>query len=62
MTLASPVVAVLDAAKVSVLVPVVDAGLNVAVTPAGKPPAASATLPLKPPEGVTVTPSVPELP
>jgi hypothetical protein len=57
-----PVAAVLDAAKVRVLVPVVDAGLNVAVTPAGKPLAVNATLPLKPPEGVTVTPSVPELP
>ena len=60
--LADPVAAVVDAAKVSVLVPVVDAGLNVAVTPAGKPLALNATLPLKPPEGVTVTPSVPELP
>ena len=62
VTLAAPVVAVLDAAKVSVLVPVVDAGLNAAVTPAGKPLALNATLLLKPPAGVTVTPSVPELP
>ena len=62
VTLAAPVAAVPDAAKVSLLAPVVDAGLNVAVTPAGKPLALNATLPLKPPAGVTVTPSVPELP
>jgi hypothetical protein len=50
-----PVVAVLDAVKVSVLVPVVEVGLKLAVTPAGKPPALRATLPVNPPEGVTVT-------
>jgi len=62
VTLAGPVIAVLDAAKVTVLVPVVDAGLKAAVTPVGKPLALNATLPLKPPAGVTVKPSVPELP
>jgi hypothetical protein len=60
--LADPVAAVVDAAKVSVLVPVVDAGLNAAVTPAGNPLALNATLLLKPPAGLTVTLSVPELP
>lgn len=49
-----PMVAVLDAVKVSALVPVVDAGLNAAVTPAGSPLALRATLPANPPEGATV--------
>ena len=49
-----PAVAVLDAVRVRVLVPVVDAGLKLAVTPAGKPLAASATVPVKPFTGVTV--------
>jgi hypothetical protein len=62
VTVAAPVVAVLEAVKVRVLVPVVDGGLKLAVTPVGKPLALNATLPLKPPAGVTVMPSVPELP
>jgi hypothetical protein len=48
-------VAVLDAVKVRVLVPVVEVGLKVAVTPAGKPLALRATLPVNPPIDVTVT-------
>ena len=44
----------LDAVNVSELVPVVEAGLNAAVTPAGSPLALKATLPLNPPVGVTV--------
>jgi len=55
VTFAVPAVAVLDAVKVKVLVPVVDAGLKGADTPADKAPTLSATLPLNPPEGVTVT-------
>jgi len=62
VTVAAPVVAVLEAVKVTVLVPVVDAGLKLAVTPEGKPLALNATLPVNPPAGVTVTLSVPELP
>jgi hypothetical protein len=54
VTVAAPRVALLDAVKVSVLVPVVEAGLKAAVTPAGKPLALNATLPVNPPEGVTV--------
>jgi hypothetical protein len=54
VTVAAPTVAVLDAVKVSVLVPVVEAGLNTAVTPAGNPDAVKATLPVKPPDGATV--------
>jgi hypothetical protein len=45
----------LPAVRVSVLLEVVEAGLNVAVTPAGKPFAERATLPVNPPAGVTVT-------
>lgn len=52
---AAPIVAVLDAVKVRVLVPVVEAGLNAAVTPAGNPLVVSATAPVNPPDGVTVT-------
>jgi hypothetical protein len=51
---AAPSVAVLDAVKVRVLVPVVEAGLKAAVTPAGNPLAVKATAPVNPPEGVTV--------
>jgi hypothetical protein len=47
VTVAGPAVAVLEAVKVRVLVPVVDAGLKLAVTPAGKPLAARATVPVK---------------
>jgi hypothetical protein len=52
-TLTVPVVAVLEAVNVSVLVPVVETGLNAAVTPVGRAPTLSATLPLNPPKGVT---------
>lgn len=48
VTAAVPVVAVPLAVNVSVLVPVVLAGLNDAVTPAGKPEADKLTVPLKP--------------
>src|SRR5262245_36487138 len=55
VTVAGPVVAVLDAAKVRVLAfPVVEAGLKLAVTPAGKPPALNATLAVNPPLRVIV--------
>ena len=54
VTVATPSVAVLDAVNVSVLVVVVDAGLNAAITPAGKPLALKATLLAKPPVGTTV--------
>ena len=55
VTLAVPVAAVLEAVKVRVLVPVVDAGLKFAVTPAGVPVALRATLPVNPPKGATLT-------
>ena len=55
VTFVVPEAAVLDAVKVKVLVPVVDAGLKLAVTPVGRPLAARATLPLKPPSGLIVT-------
>jgi hypothetical protein len=54
VTVAAPSVAVLDAVNVRVLVPVVEVGLNAAVTPAGKPAAVKATLLVKPPVGTTV--------
>jgi hypothetical protein len=54
-----PVAAVLFAASVSVLLPVVLLGLNVAVTPLGNPEALKFTLPLKPFCGVTVIVLVP---
>src|SRR5262252_4715508 len=54
VTVADPVVAVVEAVKVRVLAPVVDAGLKLAVTPAGKPLAVSETLPLKPFSRLTV--------
>lgn len=59
VTLMVPVVAALEAVKVSVLVPVVDAGLKLAVTPVGRPLAARVTLPVNPSRGVTVTVLVP---
>jgi hypothetical protein len=62
VTVALPVVAVLDAVKVSVLVPVVEAGLKDAVTPLGSVPVLRLTLPANPPIGVTVTVLVPVLP
>jgi hypothetical protein len=50
VTVAGPVVAVLEAVKVSVLLfPVVEAGLKAAVTPLGKPLAVRATLLVNPP-------------
>jgi hypothetical protein len=49
VTTADPSVAVLEAISVSVeLAPVVESGLNVAVTPVGSPLALNATLPVKP--------------
>jgi hypothetical protein len=51
VTVNAPLGAVADAAKVSVLVPVVDCGLKVAVTPVGTPLALSETLPVKLPDG-----------
>jgi len=55
VTLVIPVAAVADAVRVSVLlVPVVEAGLNVAVTPLGNTPALKATAEEKPPLRVIV--------
>ena len=54
VTVAEPTVAVLEAVKLTLLVPVVEAGLKLAVTPDGKPLALRATLPVNPPMGVTV--------
>lgn len=62
VTVAAPVVAVPLAVSVSVLVPVVPAGLNEAVTPLGKPEADKLTAPLKPPCGLTVMLLVPLAP
>ena len=62
VTVALPVAAVLLALRVSVLDPVVLAGLNDAVTPDGSPEALSATLPLKPFCGEIVTELVPLAP
>jgi hypothetical protein len=53
VTLIVPVVAVLLAESVKVLVVKALPGLKVAVTPAGRPDADKATVPLKPPNGVT---------
>jgi hypothetical protein len=57
-----PVAAVLLAASVSVLVPVVLVGLNVAVTPLGTPDADRPTLPLKPLSAATEIVLVPLAP
>src|SRR5262249_54412533 len=54
VTVAAPTVALPDAVKLTVLLPVVEAGLKLAVTPEGKPLTLSATLPVNPPIGVTV--------
>src|SRR5262245_53371465 len=63
VTLIIPVAAVADAVKFSVLlVPVVDAGLNAAVTPLGNPPALKATAEEKPPLRVIVIALVPLAP
>jgi hypothetical protein len=47
---------------VSTLVPVAGFGLKEAVTPLGSPDAESITLPVNPPEGVTVTVLVADAP
>ena len=57
-----PVVAVLLAVKVKTLVEVVGFVPNVAVTPDGRVEFESVTLPVKPPEGVTVIVELPLLP
>lgn len=62
VTVAVPVVAVLLAVSVSTLVLVVGFVPNVAVTPLGRPEAASVTLPVNPPTSVTVIVLVPLLP
>jgi hypothetical protein len=59
VTVDVPVVAVLLAVSVSTLVPVVGFVPNAAVTPLGRPDAASVTLPLNPPASVTVMVLVP---
>jgi len=59
VTVDVPVIAVLLAASVSVLLPVVLVGLNVAVTPLGTPETDSATLPVETFCGVTVMVLVP---
>lgn len=59
VTVAAPVVAVALAVSVRTLVPVVGFVPNVAVTPLGRPDAASVTLPVNPPTSVTVMVLVP---
>jgi hypothetical protein len=54
VTVAGPSVAVLEAVSVRALLVVVLAGLNEAVTPAGRPLADRATEPVKPFAGTTV--------
>ena len=63
VTVACPVVAVFDAAKVRALAfPVVEGGLKLAVTPAGNPLALNATLSVKPPVRVMVIVTIPLAP
>jgi hypothetical protein len=62
VTVDAPVTADALAASVSVLAPVVLAGLNDAVTPLGRPDAVRLTLPLKPLSGPTVIVLAPLLP
>ena len=62
VTVDVPVIAVLLAASVSVLLPVVLVGLNVAVTPLGRPEADRETLPVKPLSAATVMVLVPLAP
>jgi len=62
VTVAAPVVAVLLAVSVSTLLPVVGLVPKAAVTPLGRPYAASVTLPVNPPVSVTVMVSVALLP
>jgi hypothetical protein len=62
VTVAVPVVAVELAVSVSTLVDVVGLVPKLAVTPAGRPEADKLTLPVNPPEGVTVIVLLPLLP
>jgi len=63
VTLAAPRVAVTEAVNVNtLLVPVAEAGLKLAVTPLGNPLALKATLPVKPPVRVIVIVLVPLAP
>ena len=63
MSVAAPVVAVLEAVRVTtVLFAVVDVGLKLAVTPAGNPATVKATLLVNPPVRVMVMVSVPLAP
>jgi len=62
VTVEVPSVAVEEVFSVSTLVPVAGLALNVAVTPPGKPVAASVTLPVNPPKSVTLMVSAPLLP
>lgn len=62
VTVKVPAVAVLLAASVTTLVEVVGLVPNLAVTPEGRPEADKVTLPVNPPEGVTVTVLFPLLP
>src|SRR5262245_55877900 len=63
ITVAGPVAAVVEAARVRVvLVPVVEVGLKLAVTPLGRPLALKATLPVNPFKRVTVMVLVPLAP
>src|SRR5579859_3210324 len=62
VTVAVPVVAVALVVSVRLLVPLVLAGLKLAVTPAGRPEADKLTLPVKPLVGLTVIVVAPLLP
>jgi len=62
VTVDVPTVAVLLAVKVTTLVEVVGLVPKVAVTPAGNPEADNVTLPVNPPDGVSVTVLVPLVP
>lgn len=62
VTVAAPVVAELLAVSVNTLLPVVGFVAKAAVTPLGRPDAASVTLSVNPPVSVTVIVSVPLLP
>src|SRR5262245_33861323 len=63
VTVAGPRAAALDAVKLrALLVPVVEVGLKLALTPLGNPPALNATLPVKPPVRVMVIALVPLAP
>jgi hypothetical protein len=62
VTVATPTAALLEAVSVSVLDPVVLAGLNDAVTPLGRPFAERLTALLKPLMGITVTVLLPPAP